>query len=87
MAFFHNLARYDPLARNDPALKAADKGLYGALGAKTPPPTPGVPNPNDAANAAQNQTDAMRLRRGLMANIYAGAGSQQPVVGKTQLGT
>jgi hypothetical protein len=54
---------------------------------KTPPPTPGVPNPNDAANAAQTQTDSMRMRRGLMANIYAGASNSQPVSGKVQLGT
>jgi hypothetical protein len=54
---------------------------------KTPPPPPGVPNPNDAANAAQSQTDAMRLRRGMLANIYAGSQNQQPVTGKTTLGT
>lgn len=52
-----------------------------------PPPPPGIPNPNDAANAAQQQTDALRARRGLLANIYAGSSQQQPVVGKTQLGT
>lgn len=56
---------------------------------KTPPPSPGVPNPNDAANASQNLTDQMRMRRGLMANIYAGgqAGAAAPVTGKQQLGT
>ena len=68
-----------PLQRNDP--------LYKVLGPKAPPPTPATPNPNDAANAAQAQTDAMRMRRGLMSNIYAGAGAQAPVSGKTQLGT
>jgi len=47
---------------------------------------PAIPNVNDAANAAQQQTDEMRARRGLLANIYAGASSQAPVVGKTQLG-
>jgi len=88
MSFFHSLAQHDPLARNDPLLKAADKGLYGVFGAKTPPPTPPAPNPNDAANASQSLTDQMRMRRGLMANIYAGAaGNQQPVTGKTALGT
>ena len=52
-----------------------------------PPAPPGPPNPNDAANAAQAQTDAMRMRRGMLANIYAGASSQAPVVGgKTTLG-
>lgn len=51
-----------------------------------PPAPPGPPNPNDAANAAQAQTDAMRMRRGALANIYAGASNQAPVVGKTTLG-
>jgi len=54
---------------------------------KNPAPTPGVPDPNQAANNAQNVTDQMRMRRGLMANIYAGAGGPAPVSGKTQLGT
>ncbi len=53
----------------------------------TPAPPPAVPNPNDATNAAQQQTDQMRMRRGLLANIYAGASNSQPVSGKTQLGT
>ena len=48
---------------------------------------PAVPNPNDAANAAQSTTDAMRMRRGLLSNIYAGATNSQPVTGKTMLGT
>jgi hypothetical protein len=60
--------------------------LYGMFKPKTPPPMPGVPNPNDAANAAQAQTDAMRARRGLLANIYAGASNTAPVTGKQQLG-
>jgi hypothetical protein len=59
---------------------------WDALQPKTPPPPPGVPNPNDAANAAQQTTDAMRMRRGLLANIYAGSTNQQPVSGKVQLG-
>ena len=52
-----------------------------------PPPPPGVPNQNDALNAAQAQTDALRNRRGVLANIFAGASNSQPVSGKTQLGT
>lgn len=56
------------------------------LGPKNPPPTPGVPNPNDAANAAQAQTDAMRMRRGMLSTIYAGNTTQQPVSGKQTLG-
>ena len=51
------------------------------------PAPPAIPNVNDAANAAQQQTDALRARRGLLANIYAGSTNQQPVTGKTQLGT
>lgn len=70
----------------DPASRVIDPA-YSLLKPKTPPPTPGVPNQNDAANQAQTLTDQMRMRRGLMANIYAGAGSQQPVSGKQQLGT
>jgi hypothetical protein len=64
----------------------ADLG-YDLFKPKSPPPVPGVPNPNDAANAAQAQTDAMRNRRGLLANIYAGSSNTAPVTGKTQLGT
>jgi hypothetical protein len=63
---------------------------YQAFKPKTPPAPPGVPNPNDAMNAAQQQTDAMRMRRGLMSNIYAGSlqgQASQPVSGKTALGT
>lgn len=64
----------------------ADLG-YDLLAPKAPPAPPGTPNPNDAANAAQQTTDAMRMRRGMLANIYGGAGSGAPVTGKTQLGT
>lgn len=54
----------------------------------TPPTPPGVPNPNDAANAAQATTDSMRARRGMMANLYAGTNQNTaPVTGKTQLGS
>jgi hypothetical protein len=60
--------------------------LYGALKPKAPPLAPGIPNPNDAANAAQQQTDQMRMRRGLLSNIYAGGQNSQPVSGKTMLG-
>ena len=61
---------------------------YGkAAGPRNPTPPPGPANPNDAANNAQAQTDAMRQQRGLLANIYAGQGSSAPVTGKSQLGT
>ena len=51
------------------------------------PPTPPLPpNQNDALNQAQSLTDSMRMRRGMLANIYAGGSAAQPVTGKTQLG-
>lgn len=82
--FLHKVAGVvDPVSRLDGG--KLDLG-YDAFGPKTPPTPPGVPNPNDAANAAQSQTDAMRMRRGMLANIYAGAGNQTPVAGKTVLG-
>jgi hypothetical protein len=89
MSFLHNFAEHhDPLIKfggthGDPVTKSINQ--FGVPD-KSPPP-PGVPNPNDAANAAQSTTDAMRMRRGLLANIYAGGQQQQPVTGKTQLGT
>lgn len=71
----------------DPLSRPASAVAFSVFGKKTPPPTPGVPNPNDAANAAQAQTDQMRMRRGMLSNIYAGAMNQQPVSGKTMLGS
>lgn len=69
--------KYDPLLK------------WGTSATRTPdiPPPPGPPNPNDAANAAREQTDAMRMRRGLLGSIYGGASGAQPSSGKTQLGT
>lgn len=79
----HKIAGFaDPLSR----VKGLDLG-YDVFGPKSPPSPPQVPNPNDAANAAQATTDQMRMRRGLLANIYGGALNQQPVSGKVQLGT
>ena len=83
--FLHKVAGIaDPLSRADGG--KLDLG-YDLFKPKTPPAPPGVPNPNDAANAAQSLTDSMRMRRGLMANIYAGNSAQAPVTGKTTLGT
>jgi hypothetical protein len=87
VSFLHNALSHDPLARNDPSAKVIDRFAYSRLKGKEPPPAPGVPNPNDAMNAAQQQQDAMRLRRGMLANIYAGSLNQQPVSGKVQLGS
>ncbi len=55
-----------------------------SLRARQAPPAP--PNPNDAANASQSLTDSMRMRRGLLANIYGGGTNTAPVTGKTQVG-
>jgi hypothetical protein len=77
------------ISKVDPISGKLD-AAYSLFGPKTPPQPPGVPNPNDAANAAQQQTDAMRMRRGLLSNIYAGSlqgASSAPVSGKTLLGT
>jgi hypothetical protein len=69
------------------AFLGRETGLANYFVKKNAPPPPGVPNPNDAANAAQSTTDAMRMQRGLLGNIYAGASNQAPVTsGKTVLG-
>lgn len=73
--------KIDPLGA---PLVAAAYSLFGK-GLNKPGP-PGPPNPNDAANAARETTDALRMRRGLLANIYAGTGGGTPAVGRTQLG-
>lgn len=80
------VGKVDPLAKlYDPALSSSQI-VADALGKKSPPAPPGVPNQNDALNAAQSQTDALRMRRGMLANIYAGATNTAPVSGKTTLG-
>jgi hypothetical protein len=61
------------------------ENLFG--GPRNPARPPSVPNQNDALNAAQAQTDALRARRGVLSNIFAGAQNSQPAVGRTQLGT
>ena len=74
----------------DPAGAAfgRETGIADYLVKKSPPPPPGVPNPNDASNAAQAQMDQQRMRRGLLGNLYAGSNaSSTPVTGKTLLGT
>jgi hypothetical protein len=70
----------------DPLMNFTTKTTSGWFAPKVPA-APQLPNPNDAANAAQATTDSMRMRRGMLANIYAGATSSAPVTGKTQLGT
>ncbi len=71
----------------DPMSRVIDPA-YSLLKPKTPPPAPGVVNPNDALNASQSQTDAMRMRRGMLSNIYAGGqAGPAPVTGKVTLGT
>lgn len=68
-------------------LHHAGEGIEHVLDRPNVPPPPLTPNPNDAANQAQSQTDQMRMRRGLLANLYGGTLNQQPTVGKTTLGT
>lgn len=82
----HKVAGFaDPLSRVDGG--KLDLG-WDAFKPKTPPAPPGVPNPNDAANAAQSLTDSMRARRGMLSNIYAGGQpASAPVTGKVTLGT
>jgi len=87
MGFVNTL--HSILKHTDPVAAKFDVG-YDLLKPKTPPAPPGVVNPNDAMNAAQGQTDAMRMRRGMLSNIYAGgnaASSAAPVTGKVTLGT
>jgi len=61
--------------------------VFGGGGGPKPPTAPAVPDQAAAANAAQTEADQMRQRRGLLANIYGGGLNQQPVSGKTSLGT
>lgn len=76
-------------------IKVGSLGLASGIGNKIehafdpryPGAIPTPPGQNDANNAALAQQDQLRMRRGMMANIFAGNTSQQPVSGKTQLGT
>jgi hypothetical protein len=77
-------SKYNPLYKAGAKGTAYEQKENAPPGAPLPPP---VPNPNDAANAAQATADQLRARRGLLSTIYAGAGNTQPVTGKTQLGT
>lgn len=60
--------------------------LYKSTTPANPIPAP-VADPNAALNAGQAQADALRQRRGLLANLFAGAGNQNAVTGKQSLGT
>lgn len=90
MSFFHKAIDYgtNPIKalQGEPLTARSALDPLGIFNKKTVPPVPTL-NPNDAANAAQQTTDAMRMRRGLLANIYGGASNTQPVSGKQQLGT
>lgn len=57
-----------------------------ALGHKDVTPMPGPPNQDVAANAAREQADLLRRRRGVLANIYAGASSAGVAPAKANLG-
>lgn len=93
--FFNNIAnvgrkinRLDPLDRTAQNFvlgkPPAGRNYYG----EGPIAPPGAPTQDAAANAAQSQTDLLRRRRGVMANIYAGGGAgAPPVASKSTLGT
>lgn len=85
MSFARGLG--DFLHKVDPSARPFSDTLTRALEPKSPPPSPGLPNPNDAANASQALTDQMRQRRGLLSNLYAGTNQTPPLSGKTTLGT
>jgi hypothetical protein len=72
-----------PILKVDPI----GKWTVDQLKPTNPPGPPPVPSQNDALNAALTTTDQLRMRRGMLANIYAGSQSSQPLTGKTQLGT
>jgi len=56
----------------------------GNHGPPAAPPT--APTQDVAANAAKDQLDLLRRRRGVLSNIYAGGNSSAPAVAKTTLG-
>jgi hypothetical protein len=80
------MAMVPPVVWGSLAGAALSAGASYALRQK-PPTAPAPPNPDVAANAAQQNADQLRARRGLLANIYAGGQGAQAVSGKTQLGT
>ena len=62
------------------------RDTYEAFHHNEPAPPPQGPNPNDAANAAAQQTAALRARRGMLSNIFGQAQQGQPTVGTSTLG-
>lgn len=94
--FFNNIAnlgrkvnRLDPLDRTAQNFvlgkPPAGRSYYG----EGPIAPPGAPTQDTAANAAQQQADQLRRRRGVMANIYGGGsgGGTPTVASKSTLGT
>ena len=57
-------------------------GTFGLVdpfaGSAAPPPPPSPPTQDVAANAAKQQLDFLRRRRGVLGNIFAGAGQTAP---------
>ena len=73
------LQRTDPLA----------EGVTGWLQKKPGAPAPlAPPNQDTSANASLQQQQAMLRRRGILGNVYAGAGAAAPATAsKSTLGT
>lgn len=62
------------------------KAGQAALAPKTPGLTAGATPPTvDQATQQQNQSDRLRLRRGVLANIYGGSATSAPLVGTAKL--
>lgn len=70
------------------AVVGAGTAIYAATkGAPKIPGSPQPPTQDTAANAANQQADMMRKRRGVLANIAAGNATAPQVSAKTTLGS
>lgn len=93
-ALVHNIANFGRKANAfDPVDRAAQnfvlgKPQYGHYYGEAPPAPPGPPSQDTAANAAMQQQDLVRRRRGVFGNILAGGNAPAPTVAtKSTLGT
>lgn len=93
-ALVHNIAnvgrklnKFDPVDRGVQNF-VLGKPQYGNSYGQGPPAPPGPPSQDTAANAALQQNDVLRRRRGVMANIFAGGAAATPATStKSTLGT
>jgi len=72
--------------RHNPNMPGA--GVFGVH--KPTPAPPNAPNIDDAESGARQSEDLMRMRRGVLSNIYAGNqdnATPAPTATKTALGT